>query len=109
MSDETNEDPDLVSIEAKFENAKADRLIAKHRWDSAKGKLHMTLVARREAGEKLTIEDMKAIKDSAIDNDPDVRETYLMFISADSEYRAAKVKFDDATRRYWDSKPLKFK
>ena len=104
MTDESNPEQDLVFIEAAFENSKAARLMAKHRWDSAKGKLHMTLVARREAGEKLTIEDMKAIKDSAIDNDPDVRETYLMFISADSEYRAAKVKFDDAVRRYWEGR-----
>lgn len=109
MIDERQTEPDLVLVEQAFENAKADRLIAKHRWDAAKGKLHMTLVARREAGEKLTIEDMKAIKDSAIDNDPDVRETYLMFITADSAYRSAKVKFDAATREYWDAKPLKFK
>lgn len=106
---ETNSEQTLADIEMEFEESKANRMIAKHRWDSAKGKFHSELVARREAGEKLTIADMKALKDSAIDNVPDVRETYLMFVAADSAYRAAKVKFDAATRTYWDQKPLKFK
>lgn len=50
MTDESNPEQDLVFIEADFENSKAARLIAKHRWDSAKGKLHMALVQAVASG-----------------------------------------------------------
>lgn len=96
---------DIADAESKFENAKAARLIAKHRWDAAKGRLHMELVARREAGETLTVSDIRAIEAVAIDNVDYVKSSYLAFINADSDYRAAKVAFDACTRRYWDSKP----
>lgn len=109
MTEETNPEQCLVSVEDTFESAKAARLIAKHRWESAKGKLHMELMARREAGETLTIEDMKAIKAAAIDNVPDVRSAYLAFIAADSDYRGAKVAYEASVRQYWDNKPLRLK
>ncbi len=99
-----NMEQSLSDIEKSFEESKAMRLMAKHRWDAAKGVYHMRLVAEREAGRKLTMADIKALKDSSIDTDPDVKEAYLSFISADSNYRAAKTEFDNAVRSYWDSK-----
>lgn len=94
----------LADLEAAFEDSKATRLITKNQWDAAKGKLHMSLIARREAGEKLTIADMEALEAVAINDNDEVREAYLNFIEADSKYRAAKVKFQAAVREYWDSK-----
>ena len=38
---------ELGKKELEFEDAKAQRLIAKHRLEAARGRLHMTLVARR--------------------------------------------------------------
>lgn len=97
----------IANIEAVFENSKAARLIARHRWEAAKGKLHMELVAKREAGANLTIADMEAIQAAAIDNVPEVKAAYLSFIEADSKYRDAKVKWEAAKRAYWDSKPVR--
>lgn len=94
----------IADAESKFENAKAARLIAKHKWDAARGRLHMELVARREAGENLTVSDIKAIEAVSIDNVDYVKAAYLDFIKADSDYRAFKVEFDAATRHYWDNK-----
>ena len=101
---ETNPEQTLADIEAVFEDSKANRLILRNRWDAAKGKYHMTLVARREAGAKLTVADMEALEAMAIDDVPEVREAYLDFISADSAYRGAKVKWEAAKRGYWDQK-----
>lgn len=95
---------ELGKKELEFEDAKAQRLIAKHRLDAARGRLHMTLVARREAGENLTIADMKAILAKAIDDDELVKDAYLKFIAADSAYRAAKIAYDCEVRLYWDGK-----
>lgn len=94
----------LVDIESAFETAKADRMKAKVQFEAAKGTLHMRLMARRSAGESLTIADMEAIKAAAIDNDDTVKGYYLKFIEADSNYRSAKVKWEAAKRSYWDSK-----
>ncbi len=94
----------LADIESAFENSKAERLKARHVWEAAKGRHHMELVARREAGEKWTIADMKAMESAAIDTVDYVKAAYLGFITADSEYRAAKVKWEAAKRGYWDSK-----
>src|SRR5688572_9818670 len=97
----------IANVEADFENSKAARLIARHKWEAAKGKLHMSLVARREAGETLTIADMEAIEAAAIDNVPEVKDAYLAFIEADSKYRDAKVKWEAAKRAYWDGKEVR--
>ena len=99
-----NPEQTLADIESAFENSKAERLKARHVWEAAKGRHHMELVARREAGEKWTIADMKAMEAAAIDTVGYVKEAYLSFIHADSEYRAAKVKWEAAKREYWDSK-----
>lgn len=104
MASESNQEQTLADIEAAFEDSKANRLITRHAWDAQKGLLHMKLVARREAGENLTIADMEAIQDAAINNVPEVREAYLEFIEADAKYRAAKVKYEAAKRGYWDQK-----
>jgi len=94
----------LADIESTFEDSKAERLKAKFAWEAAKGKLHMELVARREAGEKLTVADMKAIEAKSINDVDEVRSSYLSFIEADSKYRSAKVNWEAAKREYWDNK-----
>lgn len=94
----------LVDIESAFETAKADRMKAKAQFEAAKGTLHMRLMARRAAGESLTIADMEAIKAAAIDNDDTVKGYYLAFIEADSNYRSKKVAWEAAKRSYWDSR-----
>lgn len=102
---ETNKEQTLADIENVFENAKAERMKAKHRWEANKGRYHMELVARREAGETLTVSDIKALEAVAIDEIPYVKAAYLAFINSDSDYRAAKVAKDAAVRDYWDCKP----
>lgn len=97
-------DESLTKTETIFEEAKASRLAAKHRWEAAQGRLHVELVARREAGEKLTVADMRAIKAVAIDDVDYVKDAYLAFIAADSAYRAARVAYDAATRLYWEGR-----
>ncbi len=99
---------EIADAQTRFENSKASRLIAKHRWEANKGRYHCELVARREAGETMTVADMKALEALAIDNIEYVKAAYLAFINADSDYRVAKVDYEKATRNYWDSKPLKF-
>lgn len=94
----------LADIEKAFEDSKANRLIARHAWDAAKGSYHMKLVARRESGENLTVKDMEALEACAINEVTDVRAAYLDFIEADSKYRAAKVIWENAKREYWDHK-----
>lgn len=103
---ESNKEQTLADIESAFEDSKANRMAAKFAWEAAKGKLHMELVARREAGEKLTISDMKAIEAKAINDVEDVRTSYLDFIESDSKYRSAKVKWEAAKRDYWDKKDI---
>lgn len=104
---ESNQEQTLVEIEQAFENWKSQRMQAKFRWEAAKGKYHMELVARRESGEKMTIADMKSLESCAIDDIEDVKDAYLWFIKIDGEYRNSKVKYEDAKRRYWDGKPVR--
>jgi hypothetical protein len=104
---ESNQEQTLADIEKVFEDSKASRFQTRNAWKSAKGRFHSTLVARREAGHNLTIADMKAMEDAAIDNVDYVREAYLEFIESDSKFRQAKVRFEDAKRKYWDSKPIR--
>lgn len=104
----TDQGQEIADAQTKFENSKAARLVAKHRWEANKGRYHCELVARRESGETMTVADMKALEAVAIDNIEYVKAAYLAFINADSDYRSAKVEYERATRNYWDSKPLKF-
>lgn len=104
---ESNPEQTLAEIEAVFEDSKATRFITRHKLDAAKGRLHMELVAKREAGTNLTIADMEAIEAAAIDNVDEVRTAWLDFIEADSKYRGAKVRYEAAKRAYWDSKPVR--
>lgn len=97
-------DDKLIKSEAAFEESKATRLRAKHQLEAGRGRYHMELVARREAGEKWTIADIKAMEACAIDSVDYVRDLYLKFIEADSVYRAAKVQWEADKREYWDSK-----
>lgn len=102
---ESNPEQSLADIEKVFEDSKAWRLMAKNQWNAAKGKYHMECMARREAGETLTVSDIKALEACAINDVPDVKEAYLEFIKADAKYRDAKVKKENAVRDYWDKKP----
>lgn len=104
---ESNREQTLVEIEQAFENAKAERMKAKIRWEANKGKYHTQLVARREAGEKITVSDIKALEAAAIDDIPEVKSAYLDFINKDGDYRFKKVQFEEAKRAYWDAKPFK--
>ena len=104
MASETNVEQSLADIEAAFENSKALRLQAKTRWEAAKGRYHMELVARREAGRTLTVPDMRALEAVAIDDVDYVKDAYLNFVQADSNYRAAKVKYEHHVRLYWDGR-----
>lgn len=97
-------DQKLVDIEAAFETAKAERLKAKTQFEAAKGLFHMKLMARRSAGENLTIADMQAMEAASVNTDETVKERYLLFIEADSNYRAAKVKWEEAKRVYWEGR-----
>jgi hypothetical protein len=104
---ESNPEQTLADIEAAFEDSKQNRLISKNAWEAAKGKYHMILIARREAGEKLTVADMRALEATAINDVEEVRTGYLDFIEADSKYRAAKEKWEAAKRDYWDKKDMR--
>lgn len=101
---ESNREQTMADIENAFEQSKAKRFDSKNRWESAKARLHMELIARREAGQNLTVEDIKATKALAIDNVDYVRDAYLAFVASDADYRSAKVKWEAAKRNYWDSK-----
>lgn len=105
---ESNPEQTLADIERAFEDSKANRLITKNAWEAVKGTYHMKLVARREAGETLTIADMKALEACAINDVEEVRTAYLNFIEADSKYRDAKVKWEAAKRSYWDGKEVRY-
>lgn len=102
---ESNPEQTLADIEKAFEDSRQTRILAKNHFARAKARYRMTLVARRAAGERLTIPDMDALEELAIDDVPDVREAYLEYIASDSKYRDAKVRWEDAKRRYWDNKP----
>lgn len=94
----------MVNVEKAFEDSKANRLTSRHKWEAAKGRYHMELIARREAGENITVTDMKAMEATAIDSIDYVKEAYLNFIQADAAYRSAKVSWENAKRNYWDKK-----
>lgn len=102
MSDDQGQS--LVDVESAFEDSRAVRMRSKHKLDASKGRYHMELVARREAGVTMTATDMKAMEDASIDSIDYVRDAYMAFIAADSSYRAAKVKWENAKRNYWDQK-----
>lgn len=99
-----NTEQTLADIEKAYEDSKAERMKGKLRFEAAKGRYHMELVARREAGATLTIADMKALEAASIDSVDYVREAYLSFIETDSNYRSKKVLWEDAKRKYWDGK-----
>lgn len=102
--EETNPEQTLADVESEFDKARADVRRAKIRLEIAKAKVHSQLVARRESGEKLTVEDMKALKALAFDENPELRRAYLDFVECEAIRELAKVRFNQATRDYWDSK-----
>lgn len=104
MEAQSNQEKTMLEIESAFEDSKAERLKARHVLEAARGRWHMELVARREAGENWTMADMRAMEAKAIDDVPYVKDAYLNFIKADSQYRHCKVQWEAAKREYWDNK-----
>ena len=98
---------DLADSEKIFEESKRARMLAKHKWEAAKGRYHNSLTVRREAGKKLTIADIRALEAVAIEDVDFVRDAYVAFIAADSHYRASKVNYETDKRAYWDGKEIK--
>ena len=94
----------LADIETAYEKAFAKAKDAGTRLKAARGRYHIELLARREAGEKLTVADIKAYEAVAIDDVDYVRDAYLNYTKAHSELLTAKVAKDQAVRDYWDSK-----
>jgi hypothetical protein len=99
-----NPEQSLADIEKEFEEAKGARHNAVTMLNAARGKKHMELMAKREAGQNLTQSDIKAMIDASIDTEEFMRERYMEFVKADSHYRHCKVKFDEAVRDYWSRK-----
>lgn len=104
---ESNQEQTLADIERAFEDASQARDLSETQFAKSKAKYRMGLVARRSAGEKLTVQDMEAMELIAIDDVPEVREAYLEFVASDSKYRDAKVKWEAAKRAYWDGKDVR--
>ncbi len=104
---ETNPEQTVADFERVFEDAKVARNKANLDFDKAKARYRMKLVARKKAGEKLTIPDIDAMEILAIDDVPEVKEAYLAAVKADSHYRDSKIKFEDAKRGYWDGREEK--
>lgn len=95
---------DLADLEAKFEDSKQTRTLLENKFEGAKAKYRMTLVARRAAGEKLTVQDMDALIMIALDEVDYVKESYLDFVAGDTAYGRAKVNYEAGKRFYWDNK-----
>ena len=103
---DTNLEQTVADLERIFEEAKADRNGKDLAFKKASARYRMGLVARKKAGEKLTVQDMDAMEILAIDDVIEVRDAYLASVAADSHYRDAKVKFEEAKRNYWDQKDV---
>lgn len=95
---------ELDDAEARLENAKAALRNARVQFDYHKAAYHMKLIARRANGENLTVADISALKKAAVNDVPEVRDAYLAFVQADSEYRAAKVSLAHHVRAYWEGR-----
>lgn len=105
---ESNPEQTLADIEGEYEAAKLTRRQKRDALRAARGRYHAELVLRREAGEKLTIADIQALENVAIDSVDYVRNAYLEFGEAESNFSIKSVALNQATRDYWDSKPLKY-
>lgn len=103
---ETNREQTLADIEQVYEDAKTALRVAKDRLEANRGHYHTQLVARREAGENLTVSDIRALEKTAIDDIPSVRSAYLDFIDKQTAFGISRVTKDSATRSYWDNKEL---
>jgi len=95
---------ELVRIQGELEDAKRIYRQAKTELAAARGKFHSQLVARRTAGETLTIADMRALEDAAIDDVPEIKTAYLRYVLADTARGQKIVAWESAYRRYWDQK-----
>lgn len=94
----------LADIETAYEKAFAKAKDAGTRLKAARGRYHIELLARREAGEKLTVADIKAYEAVAIDDVDYVRDAYLNYTRAHSELLTAKVAKDQGIRDYWEGR-----
>jgi hypothetical protein len=95
---------DLEAAQERFEKAKDDKAEAKANYEAELGKYHMTLIARRDAGETLTAADMKALVKAAIHTEKHIQEAWIKYLRVQTEHRLAKLAWDKAYRAYWDGK-----
>lgn len=100
----SNPEQSLADIEMAYEKAFAKAKDAGTRLKAARGRYHIELLARREAGEKLTVADIKAYEAVAIDDVDYVKEAYINYTRAHSELLTAKVAKEQGIRDYWDNR-----
>lgn len=99
-----NPDQSLADAQNALKEATLSRDDAEHRFLAAKAACRMRLVARRAAGEKLTEKDMDALIELAIDNEDDVRNSYLSHVQAESAYLDAKAKAYLMDKTWWEGR-----
>jgi len=101
------DEAELVAIELTSKQATRERDYAEDRLKLARGRYHLELIARRKAGEQLTIADMKAMEDCAIEDIPDVKAAYLNLMEKEAEADIKSIRWGSAEREYWDSRKSK--
>lgn len=99
-----NPEQTLADIEKAHDEAKEARRMAYRAFRAAKGRYHIELMARRSGGEIMTVADMKAYEDAAIDLVPYVKESYLALNEANIKEDQMKRALNEATRDYWQQR-----
>jgi len=95
---------EMRTAELEFEEAKAKRAEAIMNHKMALAKEHTKLIARRDAGEKLTQSDIENIKIGKLTEPSDVLDTYYIGLKCDSDYRIKKIIWHEFERDYFGSK-----
>lgn len=103
----SNPEQTLVDIEMASKQAQEARRIAYRAFRAARGRYHLELKAKRDAGANITIADMRAYEDAAIDSIDYVREAYLALNEASVKADQAEIALSEATRNYWDKKQIR--
>lgn len=97
-------DQNLADIQNALNRAREEREKATRLFEKAKAQFWMQLVARRGAGEKLTKNDMDALLEIAISEDPVVSEFYLKWSKAEADYYDKKSTCDIAEKSWWGTR-----
>lgn len=101
---ENNPEQSLADIEMSHKKAQEARRIAYRAFRAARGRYHLELKAKRDAGANITQADFKAYEDAAIDSVDYVREAYLALNEANVKADQAEIVLNEATRKYWDAR-----